>query len=189
MPCSWHQRTPSASVNTAVQLVFRAATTDLNTKVKRTQDIIVDLKLKNKFLTGVTACSKVPVTAAAFIWPDTHLIFLACEVAFTESWGEQEQIMLFKLFVLKRFMTSLDLWRWTYASGIRLLAGSIRRSTPVPVTWKCNYDIQNERRLEVRVMKPQNKTQSKTNIITAATSTPSSPSLHLKVLIDVVKAK
>lgn len=33
---------------------------------------------------SVTASSKVSMTTAAFIWPDTHLIFLAGEVAFTE---------------------------------------------------------------------------------------------------------
>lgn len=32
----------------------------------------------------VTASAKVSVTTAAFVWPDTHLIFLAGEVAFTE---------------------------------------------------------------------------------------------------------
>lgn len=40
---------------------------------------------KKKFLTCVTASAKVSVTTAAFVWPDTHLIFLAGEVAFTES--------------------------------------------------------------------------------------------------------
>lgn len=34
---------------------------------------------------GVTASSKVSMTTAAFIWPDTHLIVLAGEVAFTEG--------------------------------------------------------------------------------------------------------
>lgn len=32
----------------------------------------------------VAARSEVSVAAAAFIWPDTHLIFLAGEVSFTE---------------------------------------------------------------------------------------------------------
>lgn len=45
------------------------------------------MERKEKFLTRVTASAKVSVTTAAFVWPDTHLIFLAGEVAFAESWG------------------------------------------------------------------------------------------------------
>lgn len=36
-------------------------------------------------LTSVTASSEVSVTTAALIGPDTHLVFLAGEVAFAES--------------------------------------------------------------------------------------------------------
>lgn len=35
------------------------------------------------------------MTTATFIRPDTHLFFLAGEVAFTKSLGEQEQDTLF----------------------------------------------------------------------------------------------
>lgn len=42
-------------------------------------------KVRKKILTGVTASSKVSMTTATFIWPDTHLIVLAGEVAFTEG--------------------------------------------------------------------------------------------------------
>ena len=37
-------------------------------------------------LTGVAAGSEIPMTAAAFIRPDTHLVLLAGEIALTESW-------------------------------------------------------------------------------------------------------
>lgn len=36
-------------------------------------------------LTSIAAGSEVSMTTAAFIWPDTHLIFFTGEVAFAES--------------------------------------------------------------------------------------------------------
>lgn len=53
-----------------------------------------EMLLKN-LLTSVTASSKVSMTTATFIRPDTHLIFLAGEVAFTESLGKEELNTLF----------------------------------------------------------------------------------------------
>lgn len=47
-------------------------------------------KKRKEALTSVTASSKVSMTTATFIRPDTHLIFLAGKVAFAESLGEQE---------------------------------------------------------------------------------------------------
>lgn len=53
--------------------------------------LIVNVKKEEEeALTSVTASSKVSMTTATFIRPDTHLIFLAGKVAFAESLGEQE---------------------------------------------------------------------------------------------------
>ena len=54
---------------------------------------VLIINIETKVLTSVTTSSKVSMTTATFIRPDTHLIFLAGEVAFAESWGEPEQIV------------------------------------------------------------------------------------------------
>lgn len=59
-------------------------------RVKKSQLMSKKCDGQSGFLTCVAACSKVSMTASTFIWPDTHLIFLAGEVAFTESLGEEE---------------------------------------------------------------------------------------------------
>lgn len=53
------------------------------------------------------------MTAATFIRPDTHLIFLAGEVAFAESLGEEEEATLFNW--LAQWATVYNIYWWIFS--------------------------------------------------------------------------
>lgn len=87
------------------------------------------------------------MATATFIRPDTHLIFLASEVAFTESLGEQEYATLFNWLAQRAIwhtLINVSTLYGTYVSGIHPLAVPIRCSTLLMI-WKTSYEIQNEK--------------------------------------------
>lgn len=88
------------------------------------------------------------MTTATFIRPDTHLFFLAGEVAFTKSLGEQEQDTLFNWlaqWAVWHVLINVSTLDGTYVSGIHPLTAPIHRSTRFLLIWKWSYEIQNER--------------------------------------------
>lgn len=85
------------------------------------------------------------MTTAAFIWPDTHLIVLAGEVAFTEGWGEKYR-PYYSIGVHNEpydILPNVSSKCGTYVSDIQFLAAPIHCSTLVLMIW--GEKVQNER--------------------------------------------